>query len=458
MSKRTESRKNKKSTRKTDTKKGVPNKNTKTDGAGPENQKRDIRNRTFKETVTSYVAVMEAMYSSFPPLMIFLQGVRDKTTKDFETLRDTYGRVEQVDDQTQKIHFPIHCATESDKLLRHIGNLRNTLRIVPRTFLMSLVSQYDVFVGQLLATIFYTRPEILNTLERNLSFADLVQFNSLEGARAFLIEKEIESVMRDSHAKQFDWLEKKLNMPLRQDLASWPTFIEITERRNLFAHTDGTVSRQYLNVCAQNGVPHSLDAALGRQLYVSRDYFRKANETLFEIGVKLAHVIWRKLAAAEREEADGNLSLICYDLIKARRYQLAQVLLDFACGLKTFSSDRNRRVLIVNRAQAYKFGGNESTCREILSREDWSSCGRDFGLCVAVLEDKFSDAAKIMRAIGKDNEMKRFFYIDWPVFRDFRKSPEFLGAYKEIYGEDFAVQSPTVAEKSKDISANVDGR
>src|SRR2546423_10410038 len=41
---------------------------------------------------------------------------------------------------------------------------------------------------------------------------------------------------------------------LRKDLPIWPVFVEVTERRNLFAHCSGKVSAQYLTVCDNHGV------------------------------------------------------------------------------------------------------------------------------------------------------------------------------------------------------------
>ena len=133
-------------------------------------------------------------------------------------------------------------------------------------------------------------------------------FGSVEAAREYLIEKEIETVLRKSHAEQFDWLENKFGLPLKKGLDVWPAFIEVTERRNLFVHTSGLVSRQYLDVCAKHKVTLPKDATLGNELGVSKEYFTVAHEAIFEVGVKLAHVLWRKLKPEDREEADDNLS------------------------------------------------------------------------------------------------------------------------------------------------------
>ena len=60
--------------------------------------------------------------------------------------------------------------------------------------------------------IFLIKPELLNSSEKNLTFSKLAEYNSIEEAKEYIIEKEIETVLRDSHSNQFKWLESKLGM------------------------------------------------------------------------------------------------------------------------------------------------------------------------------------------------------------------------------------------------------
>jgi hypothetical protein len=110
---------------------------------------------------------------------------------------------------------------------------------IPELFLMGLISAYDQFLSQLVKCVFFVRPAILSSSERNISFKDLMEIGSVEAARDRIIEKEVESVLRESHSRQIEWLERKLDVTLRKDLKIWSEFIEICERRNLISHTNG---------------------------------------------------------------------------------------------------------------------------------------------------------------------------------------------------------------------------
>jgi len=252
------------------------------------------------------------------------------------------------------------------------------------------------------------------------------------------VEKEVETVIRKSHVEQFEWMEKRFDVSLRKGLNVWPRFVEVTERRNLLVHCGGIVSSHYLATCKQHGLECG-NVAVGTELVVNRAYLVQAFEALVEIGVKLAHVLWRKLIPSERSYADDNLNALCLDLMNDNRNGLAAKLLDFATGvLKTWDSEVSRLTFVVNRAQAYKWSGQNAVCQKILTNEDWSAVDDKFLLGVAVLRDDVDNAVKLMKKLGDNNAaIPKNSYREWPIFKEFRKTPQFRTAYKQIFNEEF---------------------
>jgi hypothetical protein len=55
--------------------------------------------------------------------------------------------------------------------------------------------------------------------------------------------------------------------------------------------------------------------AEGSTLHVPQPYFLASHDCLFEIGVKLAHVLWRKLFPENREAADQELAVLSFELL-----------------------------------------------------------------------------------------------------------------------------------------------
>ncbi len=282
------------------------------------------------------------------------------------------------------------------------------------------------------------RPKSLNLADKSLTFSELQNFRSIEEAREHLIEKEIDSVLHLSHSEQIDWLEGKYNLPLRKGLKIWPMFIEVTERRNLFVHSDGIVTGQYLNVCQEHNVDLQKNICSGMELGVTREYFKSTYECIYEMGIGLAHVLWRKVLPNDRLNADINLNTICYDLLEAEKFKLACTLLDFATTIPTkYSDELHRLMFIVNRAQAYKWSGDQEKAKMIIDSVDWSATNTSFRLAKAVILDNFAEADNLVREIGSQGDVRQDDYQTWPLFREYRNSEGFLKAYQDVFGEPY---------------------
>jgi hypothetical protein len=286
--------------------------------------------------------------------------------------------------------------------------------------------------------MFYLKPELLNESEKRLTFSNLLEFENIASAREYIIEKEIESVLRESHTNHFKWIEGKIDTPLRKDLLIWPIFIELTERRNLYVHNNGIVSNHYLKICQENNVLLPNNIQIGDSLIVDGDYFEKAFKCVFELGLKLSQVMWRKLLPKKIADADDNLLSTSFELILNGQYNLAQEILDFSDKyIKKFSTDDVKYRLIINRAQTYKWLGEHEKCKEIITAKDWSACSEIFKLASQVLLDDFENAIRTMKALGKDNEqIDKNCYKEWPIFKVFREQENFKKCFEELFGKE----------------------
>ena len=92
--------------------------------------------------------------------------------------------------------------------------------------------------------------------------------------------------------------------------------------------------------------------------------------------------------------------------------------------------------MVVNLAQAYKWKGDEVAVEKTLRRVDWSPCGHVFQIAVAVLRNDFHAAATKMAEAGP-NVIAPGHYRDWPLFKEFRKSPFFLDSFSKLFGQEF---------------------
>jgi hypothetical protein len=104
--------------------------------------------------------------------------------------------------------------------------------------------------------------------------------------------------------------------------------------------------------------------------------------------------------------------------------------------LKKHSREARRLILVVYRAQAYKWTGEVEKAKEIVDSEDWSAVVPRFRLAQTVLLDEFGKAIEIMKEIGADDTaMTKLAYRKWPLFKEVRKTSEFAVAFEGIFGE-----------------------
>lgn len=395
-------------------------------------QNKDIH--VFAKAINKYINLLNSQMETFPLIMntlVFRLKACYERVNDFIT-KNNIEKTKNDDNITIKIPFKLN--KEFTKYMKEINQSLSAIQLIPKNIVVAFVSIYDAFLSDIIEGIYKLRPELLNTCEKEYSFSDILKFNSIDEIKDNIIEKEVESVLRESHTKQFEWLSKKLSIKLTEDLPNYKHFIEITERRNLFVHTNGKVSRQYLSAIPKE----STKIKLGDTLEASPEYVVHCYRILFEIGVKLGQVIWRKLDEKNSlEEADDLLINIIYDLLKNKKYNLGITLSEFATQkyIKNYNK-ASEYVKCVNKSLAYYLSGDKEKCTSIIQSIDWSATDYTYRLASLVLEEKFDEACELMKKIGRNENMMNA-YQEWPLFTNFRETDIFKSTYKEIYQTNF---------------------
>ena len=410
----------------------------------------DSNNLDLHQVVDNYIHNLEALHEVLPIQLALASVAAQKADKKHKLFLDNNAEKLEEDDDSTKYKLNYKDVRNSYRLGRKSDRAKTVVGILPKNFHVSYVSEFDSYLGNLLTKILIFKPEIIDSKDKNISLSDLVELGSIEAAREQIISKEVESFLRSSHMEQFAWMERNFSITLTKGLDSWPNFVELTERRNLFVHCDGVVSEQYLKVCNRYDAPIDKEIVLGRKLEADIRYLRQSYEVLYEIGLKLSQVLWRKLSPNEIKRAESSLSHFIYELLIEENYSLAIRLLDFACcTLKKWYSEGTRLMYVINRAIAYKFSGNNDKCQSILSSQDWSACGDNYNICVSVLQDDFKEAKKVMLRIGNSGLVGEVDYIEWPCFKDFRDTSEFTTGFTEVFG-----YKPTTIEQIEKNEAN----
>lgn len=393
----------------------------------------------ISKNLNEFLLRLDSLFDTLPMMHILLAPELEKIVCEMDKFRsDKFVKV-KTEDVKEEIYS---LRVEDYPIFKKIMNNAATLSIAPtimnESLFVSLVSQYDAFFAKLLRTIYLLVPNIIESSEKDLTLSQLMKLGSIEAAKDLIIEKEIETVLRKSHKEHFSYLETKLNMPLTKNLPVFTTFLELTERRNLFVHCDGIVSNQYINICNENKCD-ILSVKVGDKLNIDIDYFKKSYYCLYELSVKLAHTVWRKICNKELEYADEELNKICYNLLVNKQFKLADILLDFALNQKKHSNDVSKNLFIVNASLSKYLQNKKEDALIILEQKDWSACSNDFLLANYILNENYEACYKLMKKIGTSGDVEKENYRQWPLFEKIRELEDFKMCYFEIFNEEYKV-------------------
>lgn len=391
----------------------------------------------YSEIIGSYIDAINAQMNIVPVSYNFLSAQMLTESRKVEKFRKEHGTPFK-DEKGEGIRMSLEHSTVFQKMMKNLNNTARAFDMTGENAVIGLVSKYDGYLGKLTKQIFTDIPEILNSSDKEFKTSDILTYKDFEELKEVLIEKEIESLLRKNHVDQLQWLESKLNLELRK-FKFMPEYVEIIERRNLFVHCNGVVSRQYISECKKYNVILSEEITPGSTLNAFIDYVRKAYKVLFQVGVMLGFVLWHKIRPDESEEMMDSLSDVAYNLIKDEEYELGLGIIDFALTNKSWLKEINfaqQLVFRVNKALAFHLRDMQEECEKIVDSMDVSAAEPVYHLAVAVLKKQYDDAYSIMERIGKDEKM-RVNYKTWPLFYKIRQEVAFINKFKVIYNEEY---------------------
>jgi hypothetical protein len=332
--------------------------------------------------------------------------------------------------------------------------------ILAEIIFTSLFASFDAYVGHLLHNLYHRCHRLYKSFEsRNVKVMDVLSRTRQEIIDS-LIESEIDSLLRLSYTKLFEKLAKRFDVKTLTAFPGWTAFIEHSQRRHLITHCDGIVNKQYIDNCKSAG---ALDpqSTLGKKLTVSAAYLNQALDVVTEVGLKLGQVLWRASDESAINHADMHLSTdLLFELLKREQWTLALRLGEFGQLLakrknQHLRSDKILKIMVINHAQAAMWSNDHSGAMKIIEAVEWSGSAAEFRLAVACLKRDWDEAANLMRQAGKASEICPLQgYLSWPIFREFRKTPQFSDALKATFGIEFPSELAKAAREGADQEAS----
>lgn len=349
-------------------------------------------------------------------------------------------RSEQLDyfkEQIEKEHNEF--TYEMFELFISNNNKLKTADIMFRqSIITTLVTKYDEFLIKVLRVCYEQNPNWLKNPDKSITYKELLEITSIDDYKKAIIENEINSLMHDSHFVQLVFIDSKLKLGIQAEFPYWNDFLEITERRNLFVHTGGIVSSTYISNCKKWNIEINPDDKEGECLSADDAYIDHAFNVFYEISVRITQAITRRLFKDSFDDADTFLINYSANLLEAERWLLAERIFEFALQIPTqlISPGDAKYYFIINKSIAQKYQGKNYS--ETLNSIDWSPFHPKYHFAIAVLNEDYQTAKKLMLLDTVKDEVTEQGFKHWPLLKDFRKTIEFIEAYKSLYNKDYS--------------------
>jgi hypothetical protein len=299
-----------------------------------------------------------------------------------------------------------------------VASRKDPTRVLRGSLLISVVSDFEVLVSNLVRAQLSAKPEILRSDERKYTFRELDAFASLEDFRAFCADKMAEGLLRGGLEDWLDWFgaRHKVDVPGVTDCPE--EFQEIFQRRHLLVHNGGLVNGIYLaKMAGRQDLPKA-----GELLYVTRSYLLDALDVLTSAGIKLAVAVARKMTneTSAFDRIDHKLTHhLMYDLLISGQNRVVQEVNGW--HLTFVGNASSQFVIRVNRWVAMKRRLGTESIREEVESWDTQALAQRFRLVRLALLDRHEEAHALVKRLLDTDEIDNDDWQTWPVLEGTRE-------------------------------------
>jgi len=330
-----------------------------------------------------------------------------------------------------------------EDLLKYVRKLNRAETMFRGNALVGIVSRYDEFVSAILKNAYSTNPGRATAGDKALTYDELLTLDSIDNVVELFVAKEIDGLLRESHKKQIETIDREFKTGIIDNFSEFPQFIEIMERRNLLVHAGGITSKYYLRLCNDVGYNKRKLPKEGTPLSVDEEYFHESILCLSEMAVRLGYSLAFRIYRDKLKEINERfLAMVGFPLLMSEEWELAWRVFSFALSWpeKYIPEDLLNRIYVINAAIALNQLDRRGEAMELLEKLDWSASDPKFLLGVAVLRHEWKKAESLMSEMDGKKPFTEEDFRSWPIFKEFRNTKEFRRAYKAIYGKRFVVR------------------
>lgn len=288
--------------------------------------------------------------------------------------------------------------------------------ILYRSSLMNLVVFFETMIGDVIRCYIDIAPDAF-VEKKSLTFKQIKELGGFENATEFLIENEMENIIRGGYKDWMTYIHNKMDVSLDIVKEDEEQMIEAIKRRNLFVHNDGKVNNIYLK---DIGSKYRDGIKKGKKLRVDSDYMKKTILIFKKIGYLILLSVMKKLDK-QSNRYWGIFERVAFNELKNKNYELSE------CIYEKLQNDKmicfsDKLISKINYLLSIKYNEEKENIK--YDNIDMSALADRFKTVIYFLNDDLDNGYKLLEKIVP-NEISLVDLESWPVFDIVRNEERF---------------------------------
>ncbi|WP_062532327.1 hypothetical protein [Jeotgalibaca dankookensis] len=299
--------------------------------------------------------------------------------------------------------------------------------LILKTSVISLCTNLETLASWMMTQFFLFIDNGSTLDKKNLSFKELNEIGSIEDARRYLIDDELDGIFRKSFKDWFEIINGKFNISREFKDEGWniEEINELYQRRNLFIHTDGVVNDFYLKKCDKELIGN---LKKGDQISASPEYILNK----IKIIERLAWLMYYKFCQARYSQDIEELFINVNNTMLPHMRRNCDAISEIWKSMFNNKKIQDESVIIakINYFLYYRINDRLTEVEKDLENFNTSHYANHYVMAKSIIlgRDCFIEVKNYINSID-ENEF--FSSLDWPLFSLIKNDPR----YKPIFEE-----------------------
>lgn len=414
-------------------------------------------NKNPKKIYTNFTNIYTDVITKYDAIQLYTFKSMSNNIKEYDVFYRRWvksiSKIRKLKKDIEEKQFDGYVlSNQLDTISNRMAQSDYLLNMIPSNLVVSLVTNFDQFLSNILTYLFQHINGQINVIEESVKYNELSSCCDTSSIQDFYIEKFTDNFFRKSHMEQFEWLDKKLSLNIKTQMKNIDDFMFLCELRNSIIHNDSRPSSFFLkSVNVDKYKKYGFIIEKNKRIVFNPNNITFLFYTVHLSTTYLFSILGQKYFSKDEKMMEYVENAINENIVNKLKIspQLAIILLSNQLSNYLKHSSDYSYIYRINLCIAYKKLDESTKFKDILKSMDWTNCNDMFIYAKYILLD---DKENIIRYMQKFTEPDwKLYYQVWPLFDTLRKEDYFKTEYQKIFNEEFVYNPVNLKVTPKDI-------